>query len=168
MVTISILAILLGIGVPNLTQMLQSQAAASSAEAFVADLRLARSEAVKRGVPIELCGLAIATGGQGTTYNCQPATVTNWATNGWMIANPQDSAHPIKVQDTHLGISTITPTNATSFKFNPSGILAGGGWARVVITPSSNTSAVRTVCINAAGKARIVKGSPTCTDGSSS
>ena len=47
LVTVTILAILLAVGVPNLTQMLQDKAAASTAEALASDIRLARTEAIK-------------------------------------------------------------------------------------------------------------------------
>lgn len=158
LVTITILAILLGIGVPNLAQMLQRQAARSSAEEFVADLRLARSEAVKRGAPVQVCGLKVTSGSSGNTYACRPATDTNWADGGWALLNPNDTSHPIKVQQSRLGIGTIKPVGASELTFNPSGILAGGGESHVEFTPSHYTDAVQTVCVNSVGKGRIVAG----------
>lgn len=158
LVTISILAILLGIAAPNLGQMLQRQAARSSAEEFVADLRLARSEAVKRGVPVQICGLQVTSGSGGNTYECSPAADTNWADEGWALLNPNDTSHPIKVQQSRMGIGTIKPVGASELTFNPSGILAGGGESHVEFTPTHFTDAVQTVCVNSVGKGRIVAG----------
>lgn len=158
LVTISILAILLGLAAPNLAQMLQRQAARSSAEEFVADLRLARSEAVKRGVPVQICGLKVTSGNSGSTYSCRPAADTNWADSGWALLNPNDTSHPIKVQQSRMGIGSITPVGASALTFNPSGILAGGNESHVEFTPTHYTEAVQSVCINSVGKGRIVAG----------
>jgi type IV fimbrial biogenesis protein FimT len=55
MVTVSIAAIVLTLGVPGYTQMIQNNRMSAQANEFVAFLNLARSEAVKRGVRVTLC-----------------------------------------------------------------------------------------------------------------
>jgi type IV fimbrial biogenesis protein FimT len=55
MVTVSVAAILLTVGVPSYTQMIQNNRMSSQANEFVAFLNLARSEAVKRGLRVTLC-----------------------------------------------------------------------------------------------------------------
>jgi type IV fimbrial biogenesis protein FimT len=162
LVTVTILAILLAVGVPNLTQMLQDKAAASSAEAFASDIRLARTEAIKRGIPIELCGVSITIANNKTTYSCLPASQPDWTSNGWMLPNPNDAEHPIKVQDMPTGAGSLQVSSLgtnNSFRFNPTGIWAGGTFGgNATISPRGNTASVRTVVVSSTGKTRITKG----------
>ena len=161
--TVTILAILLAVGVPNLTQMLQDKAAASCAAAFASDLRLARTEAIKRGVPIELCGVSIATTTNNQIiYSCLPATVTDWTANGWMVPNPNDAAHPIKVQAIPTGagkFQVALGSGSYSLRFNPTGILSiGGGFGTATISPPNNAVSVRRVVVSNTGRTRVTKG----------
>ena len=55
MFTITVLAVLLGIGVPNFRDFIRNSRLTSAANDLLADLNLARSEAVKRRVPVTLC-----------------------------------------------------------------------------------------------------------------
>lgn len=75
LVTIAILAILLGIGVPSFRSMVESNRIRTVSNDLVSALQLARSEAVKRGVPITLC-----------SSNDQASCSGAWA-NGWVVRN---------------------------------------------------------------------------------
>lgn len=55
MFTLIVLAVLLGIGVPNFRDFIRNSRLSSAANDLLADLNLARSEAVKRRVPVTLC-----------------------------------------------------------------------------------------------------------------
>lgn len=55
MFTLVVLAILLGIGVPNFRDFVRNSRLTSAVNGLLADLNLARSEAVKRRVPVTLC-----------------------------------------------------------------------------------------------------------------
>jgi len=55
MFTIVVLAVLLGIGVPNFRDFIRNSRMTAAANDLLADLNLARSEAVKRRVPVTLC-----------------------------------------------------------------------------------------------------------------
>lgn len=55
MFTIALLAVIVGIGVPNLRDFVRNSRMTSSANDIVTDFNLARSEAVKRHVPVTLC-----------------------------------------------------------------------------------------------------------------
>ncbi|MFT3858790.1 MAG: GspH/FimT family pseudopilin [Aquabacterium sp.] len=158
MVTVTILAILLALGVPSLTEMMRDKAANASAEALAADLRLARMEAVKRGQQVSLCGVVLKTpaGGGAPQYECMTTQNGAWA-NGWMII-PVGSNTPTKVQEPHLGIDTIKLDSTDQYIFNPTGMLQGGGRSSIVVKSSTSSGSARVVCINSAGKARIAKG----------
>lgn len=55
MITISILAILLGVGVPSFTNIIQDNRSGALANDIVALLSLARSEAIRQGRHVEIC-----------------------------------------------------------------------------------------------------------------
>jgi len=55
MFTLTLLAVIVGIGVPNLRDFVRNSRMTSSANDIVTDFNLARSEAVKRRVPVTLC-----------------------------------------------------------------------------------------------------------------
>jgi type IV fimbrial biogenesis protein FimT len=67
MVAVSVAAVLLGLGVPAFRQTLISNRLTASANEFMAALNYARSEAIRRGVPVVLCksssGTSCDTGG---------------------------------------------------------------------------------------------------------
>lgn len=54
MITVAILAILLGIGVPSFVDFIRNNRASTQANELATALNLARSEAVKRGLPVTL------------------------------------------------------------------------------------------------------------------
>ena len=166
MVTLAILAIVLSLGAPSLMNTLQSQAVASATQTLSADLRFARSEALKRGSLVELCGATATTASGGaTTYSCLADPTGNarsdWSTDGWIVRD-STTGDVLRVSQKPLGISGINASKA-SLPFLPTGILQGLA-ANVVIVPlmSNNTAATQVACVNTTGRARIVKGSSTC------
>ncbi|TNF61933.1 MAG: prepilin-type N-terminal cleavage/methylation domain-containing protein, partial [Burkholderiales bacterium] len=55
MVTITVLAVLLGVGVPSFQATIQGNRITTAANDLVAALQYARSEAVRRGVNVTVC-----------------------------------------------------------------------------------------------------------------
>lgn len=74
MVTIGLLAILLAAVAPSFRGLLLDNQAATQANAVVTSLMFARSEAIKRNVPVVMCR-----SNTGTDY-----AGSNWA-NGWIL-----------------------------------------------------------------------------------
>lgn len=56
MIVLILIAIVAGIGIPNLTQMIRNNQMATHANSLLGALQLARSEAIRRGVPVAVCG----------------------------------------------------------------------------------------------------------------
>jgi type IV fimbrial biogenesis protein FimT len=54
MVTVAVMAILLGFGLPSLTRMVASTRMSNNTNEFIAGLKTARAEAVRRGQPISI------------------------------------------------------------------------------------------------------------------
>jgi len=75
MVTLAVITITLGVGIPLADSLVSNNRIATQANDFVATLVLARSEAVKRRVPVSLC----ASVDQATC-----ADSTDWST-GWIV-----------------------------------------------------------------------------------
>lgn len=75
MVAIAILAIVLGVGIPSYRDLIVNNRMAGEINDFVGSLRITRSEAIKRGVPVRMCA---SDDGQ----DC--ANSGPWS-NGWII-----------------------------------------------------------------------------------
>lgn len=56
MVTVAIMAILLGVGVPSFQSFVQNSRATAQANEFLTAMSLARSESLKRARPVSICG----------------------------------------------------------------------------------------------------------------
>ncbi len=82
MVTLSVLAILLTIGIPNLQMFIQNSRLQSQSASLMGDLNYARSEAVRLGSPVAVCasanGAALCSG------------ALTWET-GWIVFNDRNS-----------------------------------------------------------------------------
>jgi type IV fimbrial biogenesis protein FimT len=87
MFTVLVMAVLLGIGVPNLRDFIRNSRMTAAANDLLADLNLARSEAMKRRVPVTLCKSTDGT-------SCATSTTTDF--QRWIVfvddANPAVSS----------------------------------------------------------------------------
>ena len=97
MVTILVLAVLLGIGVPSFQTMIQRNRLTTVTNDLVGALQFARSEAVRRGIEVTLCS------GQG---GCSGTWV-----DGWVVRNQADlDADPYRVWPAvRQGVAVGTP-----------------------------------------------------------
>ncbi len=107
MVTISLLAVLLGIGVPSFQATIQGNRIATTANDMVAALHLARSEAVRRGVNMTLC-----------PSNNQSTCSGVWA-DGWVVRGPVVADPPLRVWPALRPGMTLAAGGNT--EFNPLG-----------------------------------------------
>lgn len=82
LVTVVIVGILAGIGVPAMRQFISDQRLGSSTNEFIADLKLARSEAIRRGTTISICKTTDATA---ATPSCDTANIGSAWTTGWIV-----------------------------------------------------------------------------------
>lgn len=85
MVAITVLAVLLGIGVPSFQATIQGNRISTTTNDLVAALQYARSEAIRRGVNVTLC----SSGDQATCSG-------SWA-NGWIVRAPVATDPPLRV-----------------------------------------------------------------------
>jgi type IV fimbrial biogenesis protein FimT len=80
MVVVTIIVILGAAAAPSFAGMVANQRARAASSDLYAALTLARSEAIKRNLPVSLV----------------PVSADNWNA-GWRIPNPSDSGHPLLV-----------------------------------------------------------------------
>jgi type IV fimbrial biogenesis protein FimT len=84
MVTISLIAILLALAVPSLQNLVRKAQLRSTTQELAAALVYARSEAIKRGLPVTMCKSANP---EATSPSC--STDASWQT-GWLVFVDRD------------------------------------------------------------------------------
>lgn len=116
MVTISVMAILLTIGIPNLQMFIQNSRLQSQTAALAGDLNYARSEAVSRGSTTVVCASADGASCSGGL---------NWET-GWIVFNDAnannvaDAGELLRVAPALGGSNTLRTTLAL-IRYSPQG-----------------------------------------------
>lgn len=106
MITISIAAILLAVGVPSMRDMIQQNRLTGNVNEFVASNMLARSEAIKRGSAVTLCRAVNAEAGSDAC-----AAAGDW-NSGWVV-RWVDTDDTVTVQARQKALPTGTTVTAT-------------------------------------------------------
>lgn len=159
MVTIGILAILLAAVAPSFRGLLLDNQAAAQADALVTSLMFARSEAIKRNVPVVMCRSSSGTDCAGS----------NWA-SGWIVFVDADrsGSSAISTGDTiiqtvgKLPASFALTTGAVSaFTYQPDGSVTTAD-NFLLCPPDHVSSRARQIQVDATGRPTVVKGG-TCT-----
>lgn len=104
MVTLVVLAILVGIAVPSLNNLMQRNKVVSSSNALLADLAYARTEAVTEGNLVSLCPSSNGTSCTSTAYD-----------QGWMVYS-----FPASAASTDKAYSTSVTPPATLLRYTQS------------------------------------------------
>ena len=110
MITISIAAILLAIGIPSMRDMIQQNRLTGNVNEFVAANMLARSEAIKRGTPVTLCRSVNAESASGS--NACSGTAGDWNT-GWIVVVPNDDSPKNEILARQRALPAGTTVTAT-------------------------------------------------------
>jgi type IV fimbrial biogenesis protein FimT len=110
LVTLVVIGILVGLAAPSVSQLMRSNRLTAITNDLIADLSLARSEAIKRNVLVGLC----ATAGSACT------DTTSWESTGWLVMADDNNDGTldtlVKAHDSSLsGFRVTTPTNRIVF-----------------------------------------------------
>jgi type IV fimbrial biogenesis protein FimT len=105
MVTLAVVSTLLAVGIPQFKNTTANSRLTSGINTLSGDFSFARTEAIKRGVPVTV---TITGGG------------SDWATNGWTVAAGAINLRVSPELATSNTIVTV-PANTTSVTFNPDG-----------------------------------------------
>jgi type IV fimbrial biogenesis protein FimT len=174
LVTLAIAAILVTLAGPSFVRMIKSNSMSGTVNTFLADVRYARSEAVRRGGRVILCRSDNPLAALPVCSTATSPTGKGWAT-GWVIYHDKDASDTItagdeilRVQAPLTGIDSIiegVATASTNFKFTATGRLQTTATAaKLKFGGSQYTTALqRVVCVSAGGRPRIAgDGSSTC------
>jgi len=158
LITVAVVGILASLAVPGFRTLLVKRSVLSAADALVSDLRLGRSEAVKRSALVSVCSSS-----NGTSCTGAPAA---WK-DGWLVfvdANGNGAIDAgdeiVRVQASLPNIASIASTNPVSdrpaFTYQPT------GWAKsanqtFIVTPSGSvpSGSTRVICVSMQGRAGI-------------
>jgi type IV fimbrial biogenesis protein FimT len=105
LVTITIVAILFGIGIPSYRYVTNSNRATSEVNGLLADLQFARSEALKEGQTVTVCPSK-----DGAT--CLSSNVWN---TGWIVFQDPDGNHAVASGETILRVQKGFPVTTDNF-----------------------------------------------------
>ena len=152
LLVLGLVGVLASLAVPSMGALLLKRSVHSQAEALVADLRLARSEAVKRAHTVVMCSSV-----DGLACSASAA----WR-EGWIVFADRDgdrrldaSEDLIRVQQRLTGLSSVASINPQNdnayFVYQPTG-LAKAAAQTLIFTPQGSAVAPRVVCISNQGR----------------
>jgi type IV fimbrial biogenesis protein FimT len=172
MFTIVVLAVLLGIGVPNFRDFVRNSRLTSAANDLLTDVNLARSEAVKRRVPVTLCKSANGS-------SCDTSATSPF--RRWIVfvddADPAanvaddgdgevDGSEPI-LKDRTVSATLTAPAAGRRLIYQPSGFPVADGANRLTrllfcdargsAISVGGVSAARGVTVSATGRAAVTR-----------
>jgi len=147
-IVLTIIGIMVALAAPGMQSFSSSNRLTTQINDVLADISLARSEAIKRNVAAGLC----VTAANGTS--CVPSG--NWA-NGWLVYYCSSASTPcpsaskvtIKLREPLTGSNTLT-TPGDEIAFSKSGLLSSGSGQLTLTDPK--TGSKRIVCIGSTGR----------------
>lgn len=171
MITVAVLAVIVGIGVPSYQDMMRRNRLAAQTNTFVGTLAIARSEAVKRGVLVTVCPANDPL----KQESCGPGD--DWATNGLIVFtdgfgsigvvdaddddDQEDDAIIQRIAPGAPGINVSNEVDLNLVSYRPDGglDLPPGAETRFVIAPKDckEELGARLVQVIAAGRASTRK-----------
>ncbi len=172
LVTLAVLAILVGIAAPSMSNFMSRWRVSNAANALTGSLRIARTEAIARGRPAVVCPVASA-----TSTTCMPVANTGAFAGGWIVFvnNDRDADFSYDADEDELllrqqappGIASIRLSSAARFVMLPSGLLNATATAiDIDATGFSSASATpwarKALCITKPGRVRSVADATVC------
>lgn len=158
MITIAVMAILLGVAVPSFNDAVLGSKLGSYANNFVASVNMARSEAIKRNVKIMLCASSdgtncTASGGweYGWVVKCKTADNVhcNAAGPNWLtIYRQQALPNGLKISETSA---------KREIEFDPTGVGATSATLTVCRASPSVGAQERVIKVSSTGRASVSK-----------
>jgi len=165
MITIVIAAILIGVAIPSFTELIRDNQTATQSARFIADLNMARSEAVKRGINVFVC------------KSSDRATCTNGSNweSGWLVIADADRDAGFDagaVLHVNQGLDANFTLRASQGNFNnwvrydSNGAANGDGGGNSetfkLCRPDANTAESRQIDITATGRVNLKEGTAAC------
>lgn len=184
LVVISIVAVLTALAAPSFKRTIQSSNISGSVNTFLADLRYARSESIRRGGGVVMCRSDTPEAASPACGSGSGPGTNGWV-SGWIIFYDRDNTgtrtttstmadHPVlRVQSALTSLDSATETggggSSTKFVFTATGRMKSVSSATSLQFGGGSYTAdlQRMVCVSVGGRARIAgNGNTSC--GSSS
>ncbi len=139
---ITIVALLMGIGVPSYRAVTNSNRVAAEINGLLGDLQLARGEAIKQGLPVSVCP---------STDSATCAGTSTWG-GGWIVivdpAGDLTGTVVLRIQKAIVNGDTLTnSTGATGVTFNREGFSTGFPASTTFTLHDSQANQTRTRCL---------------------
>jgi type IV fimbrial biogenesis protein FimT len=146
MVTLTIVAILMGIGVPSYKYVTNSDRVSSEINGLLGDLQFARAEAIREGQPVTVCPAA------DTTYSSCAMTAATW-NGGWLVwadlnaDGAVDAAEILRVQQAFKSDTLTSDATVSAVVFNREGFAATLGAPTAFTLKDSQANPNYTRCL---------------------
>lgn len=170
LIVVTILGILASIAVPAFTDMVRNSRRSQTVEALTSSLMLARSEAMKRGQPVVVCGVVDANNNLAIDAAERNCAGLDWR-DGWIVAAWSDADNDAALDSGELqppirihvnGFDTVTVTASGLENAAGSGALAfqafnrAGSSGRLTVCDARGARRARGVEVASTGRARTL------------
>ena len=146
MVAISVLAILIGIGVPSMVEFLKNNRRAAAVNALVSDLQRGRSNAISTGIETVLCHST-------TGAACSAAASPDWS-DGWLLFVDTDADDTLDAGEVVL--SRQGARNGLTMPSNRSGIVFRPGFRSLGSFGTELPNGTFAVCVDGTDNDRFI------------
>ena len=155
MITIAVAAVILTLGIPSFQGLMERNQLTANINNFVSSLALARSEAIKRNLPVALCASNNGENCSGGGYE-----------SGWIVYVNRNSDGNRDNNEELLWVSEALPANltlrgngccSTNIPYTPSGQIAGISGS-ISLCKNNQTEKSRQIAISTTGRVRLKSG----------
>ncbi len=156
-IVVAMVAVLASIAVPSFASLIQRNRVAAEINSLVSDLQFARSEAIRRGLPVSLC----------TSADGKSCLGTNAWHSGWLVFSDADGSGTMNGPDTGLRVRAGWTSGDTFVADQDIAAVTFGGDGFAMNLPSSglvtiplrtspvNNQATRCLALNRVGRHSI-------------
>lgn len=158
LITLVLIGILAGVGIPAYFNVITTNRMAAEMNAFVGDLQLARSEAIKEGADASLCAADPAVNAPTPTNpHCLGAGTTDWS-QGWVVyVGAPATTRVVRVHAALQGGDTLISNGGGQITFNRQGFTNDA--QTLILNDKNGTVALRRCAvISTAGRVRLDNG----------
>jgi len=171
LMVLAISAILMALAVPSMRNLIEGSGVVDSVNSFVGAISYARSEALRRGLPVTLCRSVDA-----ETSGTPACSADRYWEAGWMVFVDLDSNGVFEASqgDSLLRVQGALSNRGTivqgkregggsyaSLRFRPTGTLKNGASTFTFDSPSDIVAARRRVCVSMVGRVRLITNTET-------
>ena len=144
LITIIVGSVILGFGVPSFQRIMHNSRSVTHTNDLITALNLGRSEATRRGAPINLCASS-----DGAT--CSGST--DWST-GWVLRTP--GGEVLRTWPARSGGASVLTGNVSNIQFQARGSLPAGAAPQLALQlPHCTGNGRRNITVNVAGRIAV-------------